>query len=162
MKAAIRQRIPKPVIIRVGPEIKRTNIGGVGAGRYIAVLEPSDTDYHAEFRAVCDTLSYRERKALARALGVSFFTVVAWQKHRNYPGDFSMVAKVIAWGKADKPIIRQMPPPPCPLYIRQARALARAKENRALSGKAPVGRAPGPSDLIITIDHPSRARTAIT
>ena len=161
MKAAIRKRIPKPVIIKVGPNIKRTSLGGFGAAQFVAVLDPPDTEYNDEFLTVIDTLGFRERRALARALGVGYTTVVAWQKRRTYPNKFATVARVTAWGKAGKPLIRQMPPPPCPLYIRQARALARAKENRALSGKAPVGRAPGPSDLIITIDHPSRARTAI-
>jgi len=133
MKAAIRKRIPEPVIIRVGPKIKRTNIGGVGGPRYIAVLEPPDTDYNIEFWAVIDTLYYRERMALSRALGVGYTTVVAWQKHRSSPGDFAMVAQVISWGKAGKPITTQMPPPPQCHFIREVRALARAEKYRALA-----------------------------
>lgn len=137
MKAAIRKRIPEPVIVRVSPEIKRTNVGGYGGPRYIAVLEPCDTDYDIEFRAVCDTLGFRERRALARALGVSYSTVVAWQKHRYYPGDFAITAKVIAWGRAGKPITTKMPDRPIG-YIRECRALARAKRNRALAGLPPL------------------------
>lgn len=132
MKAAIRKRIPEPVIVRVGPEIKRTNTGGYGGPRYVAVLEPSTVDYYAEFRAVIDPLCYRERMALSRALDVGYTTIVAWQKHRAYPRDFGLVARVIAWGRAGKPITTKMPDPPIG-YIRECRALARAKRNRALA-----------------------------
>lgn len=124
MKAAIRKRIPKPVIVDVGPETKQTRLAGPGRPRYIAVLEYCDTDYYAEFRAVIATLCYRERMALSRALGVGYTTVVAWQKHRSCPGNWDMAAQVIAWGQAGKPVTTQVPPTQL-RYLRQAAALRR-------------------------------------
>jgi len=116
--------IPSPVTISSGTKVKQPRLSGPGRPYYIAILQPNDIDFRKEFQAVCDTLSFRQGRALARALDISYGTIVNWKKHRAFPKSWGVAAQVIEWGKAGKPITTQTPVGQCD-FLREAAALRR-------------------------------------
>jgi len=124
-KTRLSKLIPGPVTISSKGRVNQTRLSGPGRPYYIAVLQPNDTDFRKEFQTVCDTLSFRQGRALARALDVSYSTIVNWKKHRSFPKSWGAAAQVIEWGKAGKPITTQTPVGQCN-FLREVAALRRA------------------------------------